>query len=70
MYSADQAAGNACPHFRTENGGIVKLYQETTGVAEAAFVQGSGDGVNDNSTFGGYTLQQVVKAMQLTGLLA
>jgi len=28
MYSADQAAGNACPHFRTENGTIVKLYQQ------------------------------------------
>jgi len=28
MYSADQAAGNACPHFRTENGKIIKLYQQ------------------------------------------
>lgn len=27
MYSADQTAGNAAPHFRTENGSIVKLYQ-------------------------------------------
>lgn len=27
MYSADIAAGNAAPHFRTENGSIVKLYQ-------------------------------------------
>lgn len=26
MYSADQAAGNACPHFQTENGTVVKLY--------------------------------------------
>lgn len=35
MYSADQAAGNACPHFRTENGGVVKLYQQTA-IADAA----------------------------------
>jgi hypothetical protein len=27
-YSADQAAGNAAPHFRTENGSIIKLYKE------------------------------------------
>jgi len=27
LYSADQAAGNACPHFRTENGAIIKLFQ-------------------------------------------
>jgi hypothetical protein len=27
MYSADIVAGNAAPHFRTENGSIVKLYQ-------------------------------------------
>jgi hypothetical protein len=27
LYSNDQAAGNACPHFRTENGAIIKLYQ-------------------------------------------
>jgi hypothetical protein len=29
MYSADQAAGNACAHFRTELGSIIKLYQQT-----------------------------------------
>lgn len=27
MYSADQAAGNAVPHFRTENGSVIKLYK-------------------------------------------
>ncbi len=40
------------------------------GVAEAAFVAGTGTAVNDNSTFGGYTLQQVVQALQNLGLLA
>jgi hypothetical protein len=28
MYSADIVAGNAAPHFRTENGSIIKLYQQ------------------------------------------
>lgn len=28
QYSADITAGNAAPHFRTENGSIIKLYKE------------------------------------------
>ena len=28
MYSADITAGNAAPHFRTENGSIIKLYKQ------------------------------------------
>jgi hypothetical protein len=27
IYSADQAAGNACPHIRTENGSTIKLFK-------------------------------------------
>jgi len=47
------------------------VVQPTTGVAEAAFVQNSGGtAVNVNSTFGGYTIQQVVEALQTLGLLA
>lgn len=34
MYSADQAAGNAAPHFRTEGGAIIKLYQQAN-IADA-----------------------------------
>jgi hypothetical protein len=30
MYSADITAGNAAPHFRTENGNIIKLYQQSS----------------------------------------
>jgi hypothetical protein len=30
MYSADIVAGNAAPHFRTENGNIIKLYQQSS----------------------------------------
>jgi hypothetical protein len=29
-YSADVIAGNAAPHFRTENGDIIKLYKQTS----------------------------------------
>jgi hypothetical protein len=29
QYSADITAGNAAPHFRTENGSIIKLYQQS-----------------------------------------
>lgn len=47
------------------------IVQPTTAVAEAAFVENSGGtAVNVDSTFGGYTLQQVVQALQNTGLLA
>jgi len=40
VYSNDITAGNAAPHFRTENGSIIKLYQNaavttTQGVADA-----------------------------------
>lgn len=70
LYSADQAAGNACIHAMTENGAIIKLYKETTGVTEAAFVENAGGtAVNVDSTFGGYTLQQIVQALQNQGLL-
>jgi hypothetical protein len=72
-YSDDIVAGNAAPHFRTENGNIVKIYQETTGVASSVLVPGGGPGTDfimSNSTFDGYTLQQVVKALRNLGILA
>lgn len=70
MYAADITAGNAAPHFRTENGNVIKIYQETTGVAASAFTANTGTAVNDASTFDGYTLQQVVKALRNLGILA
>jgi hypothetical protein len=30
LYSADIVAGNAAPHFRTENGSVIKLYQQSS----------------------------------------
>ncbi len=47
------------------------VVQPTTGVAEAAFVENSGGtAINVDSTFGGYTIQQAVEALQTLGLLA
>lgn len=69
-YSADIVAGNAAPHFRTENGAIIKLYQQTTAVAASTFVQNSGATIHPTSTFDGYTLSQIVKALRNTGILA
>jgi len=70
MYSNDIVGGNAAPHFRTENGNIIKLYQQATGGAASTFVVGVGTAVNDASTFDGYTLGQIVKALRNTGILA
>ncbi len=69
FYSADQVAGNAVPHFRTENGAVVKIYQETTAVGDATLASGSGTPLTDTDTFDGYTLKQIVKALRNLGLL-
>jgi hypothetical protein len=70
MYSNDVVAGNAAPHFRTENGAVIKLYQETTAVGNSTISIGGGSAVLDDTEFGGYTLRQVVKALQNQGILA
>lgn len=46
------------------------IIQPTTGVAGATFVAGAGTAVNDASTFDGYTIKQIVKALRNIGLLA
>jgi len=70
QYSSDITAGNAAPHFRTENGAIVKVYQETTGVGASTFVTNTSGILNDTATFDGYTIGQVVKALRNLGILA
>jgi hypothetical protein len=71
FYSKDITAGNAAAHFRTENGAIVKVYQETTAVGSATVSSpGAGSTIKTDDTFDGYTLQQVVKALRNQGLLA
>lgn len=46
------------------------IVQPTTAVAAATFAAGGGAGLTINSTFDGYTIGQVVKALRNTGLLA
>lgn len=70
MFSKDIVAGNAAPHFITENGSIIKIYQETTGVGSATLTGGGGTTLTDTDTFDGYTLKQIVKALRNQGLLA
>jgi hypothetical protein len=69
QYSADVTAGNAAPHFRTENGAVIKLYQETNAVGSAFLNTTTGATITDTDTFDGYTLQQVVKALRNLGIL-
>lgn len=70
LYSADIVAGNAAPHFRTENGNVIKIYRETTAVTAAAFVSNTSLIANDSATYGGYTMGKVVAALKAQGLLA
>jgi hypothetical protein len=70
QYSADIVAGNAAPHFRTENGNVIKIYRETTAVVAGAFVANTSAIVDDSATYGGYTMGQVVAALKAQGLLA
>lgn len=46
------------------------IVQPTTAVAAATFVANSGTAVNSASTFDGYTMAQVVKALRNAGILA
>lgn len=46
------------------------IVQPTTAVTAATFVANAGTAVNDASTFDGYTIAKVVKALRNTGLLA
>jgi hypothetical protein len=69
MYSADVVAGNAAAHFRTENGAVVKIYQETTAVAAATLVSNAGTTLTSTDTFDGYTIRQIAKALRNLGIL-
>lgn len=46
------------------------IVQPTTAIAAATFVAGAGTAVNDASTFDGYTMGQIVKALRNIGALA
>jgi hypothetical protein len=46
------------------------IVQPTTAVAAATFVQNTGGTIHPTSTFDGYTIEQVVRALRTIGLLA
>jgi hypothetical protein len=46
------------------------IIQPTTAVAASVLVGGGGTTITDTDTFDGYTLQQIVKALRNTGILA
>lgn len=50
--------------------GDTPIVQPSTSIASATAVHGSGQAVKDDSTFGGYTIGQIVTALQTLGLLA
>jgi hypothetical protein len=51
--------------------GKTPIIQPTSSIAESVFIENAGGvTINDNSTFDGYTLRQVVKALRDIGLLA
>lgn len=70
QYSADIVAGNSAPHFRTENGAIIKLYQQLTGGASATHISVGATNIHLADTYDGYTIAQVVKALRNVGILA
>lgn len=62
MYSADETAGNAAPHFRTESGAVVKLYQQ------AHIPDPSGGGTQDSDARA--AINAILVALENAGLLA
>lgn len=50
--------------------GATPVYQPTTAITGATFTANAGTAVNDASTFDGYTVKQVVKALRDLGILA
>lgn len=50
--------------------GATKIVRPTTAITGATAVAGSGTAVTEDSTFDGYTVAQVVKALRNLGLLA
>jgi len=60
MYAGDIAAGECAPHFVTEHGDVVKLYQQ------AHIADAPGDTAANNAT----TINAILVALENTGLLA
>lgn len=70
MYSGNVGSKVAVPHFRTGDGDVIKLFKQNNAISSAQFVSNNGAPVLQNSTFGGYTIGQIVNALKVYGLLA
>jgi hypothetical protein len=75
FYSSASSAGNAAPHFRTENGSTIKLYQQSSvtssqGIADAltnlGFLTGSST-ISSTSPFPYTGSAQITGSLQVTG---
>jgi hypothetical protein len=70
MYSYDQAAGNACPHFRCEDGSIIKLYKQVAMTPDngytftSSWVAASATQANNMND----RIQQLENALKLLGI--
>lgn len=60
MWSADQVAGNACLHTRTEGGAVIKLYQQ------ALIADAPGDTAANNAV----TINAILDLLENNGLMA
>lgn len=58
------------PEFRHLTFSDLPITIQNTGVSEAILATNAGTNITDNSTFDGYTLQQIVKALRNIGFLA
>ncbi len=72
FYGADQTAGNSCPHFRTENGSVIKLYKEAALTSEdATAIDATYDSVEQGVLNNVRTrLDEIEAALQAQGLLS
>ena len=71
-WSFDDGSGsNVVPWFRTSGGNIIKLYTQTTTSigAGSTYVDAGLSIVHTGSTFEGYTLPQIVRALKNAGFL-
>ena len=70
MYSADQAAGNAAPHFRTEAGDVIKLYKVATYTPTNVTTDRSYDANSTTLDEVADVLGSLIADLQATGILA
>ena len=66
---ADSALTSGFMPIATTNGRLINITPATTAISAAAFVTNTSGIINDTATFGGYTIGQVVTALQQVKIL-